>query len=176
MKNKKLHTNNLSTGFTTPKDYFDTFEERLFDKLQAETVIPKVEGFKVPDNYFDGLEGSLANELFASEEKETKVIPLHTKRNYLKYIGYAAAACVLLLGAINFFQSTTTYVSIDDVVNSEINTFIENDLIAMNNYELMTAFEEENIDVSSLFEVNLNDTETIDYLENIADPYDLLIE
>jgi hypothetical protein len=176
VKNKKLHTNNLPSGFTTPKDYFDTFEDRLFDKFQAETVIPKETGFTIPDNYFDGLEDSLANELFPSEEKEKKVIPIHTKRNYLKYIGYAAAACVLFLGVINFFQSPTTEFSIDDVVNSEINTFIENDLIAMNNYELMTAFEEENIDVSSLFEVTLNETETIDYLDNIADPYDLLIE
>lgn len=176
MKNKKLHTNNTPSGFTTPKDYFDTFEDRLFEKLQAETILPKETGFKVPDNYFDGLEDSLANELFPSNENKTKVIPIHSKKKYLKYIGYAAAACVLFLGAINFFPGSTIGISMDDVVNSEINTFIDNDLIAMNNYELMTAFEEENIDVSSIFEVNLNEIETIDYLENTADPYDLLIE
>lgn len=176
MKNKKLHTNNIPSGFTTPKDYFNTFEGRLFEKLQAETVIPKETGFKVPDTYFDGLEDSLANELFSSNENETKVVPLYTKKKYLKYIGYAAAACVLFLGVINFFQDETNGNPFDSVVNSEINTFIENDLIAMNNYELMTAFEEEDIDVSSLFVVSLNETETIDYLENTADPYDLLIE
>jgi hypothetical protein len=176
VKNKKLHTNNSSSGFTTPKDYFDTFEERLFDKLHTETVIPKAEGFKVPDTYFDGIEDTLANQLFALEEKETKVISLNAKKNYLKYIGYAAAACVLLVGAINFFGTTSTGISIDNVVNSEINTFIENDLIAMNNYELLSVYEEENIDVAALFEVSLNETETIDYLENTADPYDLLIE
>ncbi|QHI38890.1 hypothetical protein IMCC3317_42900 [Kordia antarctica] len=174
MKNKKLHINKNS-GFTTPKDYFETFEDRLFDSIKTETIIPKEEGFKVPDTYFDGLEDSLSAQLFSSEN-ETKVIPLNTKKSFLKYIGYAAAACVLFLGAINFFQDETVDNSIDSVVNSEINTFIENDLIALNNYELMTAFEEENIDVSSLFEVSLNETETIDYLENTIDPYDLLIE
>lgn len=176
MKNKKLHTNNTPSGFTTPKDYFDTFEDRLFEKLQTATIIPKETGFKVPDNYFDGLEDSLANELFSSEEKHIKVIPIHSKKKYLTYIGYAAAACVLFLGIINFFPDSTTGISIDTVVNSEINTFIDDDLIAMNNYELMTAFEEENIDISSIFEVHLNETETINYLENTTDPYDLVIE
>ncbi len=175
MKNKKLHTNNISDGFTTPKDYFDTFEARLFDKLHTESVIPKAEGFLVPDSYFDSLEDTLTQQLF-TESEETKVIPFNTKKNYLKYIGYAAAACVLLVGAINFFGTTTTGISIDNVVNSEINTFIENDLIAMNNYELMNVYDEENIDVAALFEVKLNETETIDYLENNVDPYDLIIE
>lgn len=172
MKNKKLHTNNLSSGFTTPKDYFDTFEDRLFEQLHTEALIPKAEGFQVPANYFEGLEDALSQELVT----ETKVIPLTHKKKYLTYIGYAAAACVLFLVAINFFQTGKTEISIDNLVNSEINTFIENDLIALNNYELMTVFDEENIDIATLFEVTLNETETIDYLENNADPYDLLIE
>jgi len=174
VKNKKLHTDNLPSGFTTPKDYFETFEVRLFEQLHTETVIPKKEGFTTPDTYFDGLEDTLSQQLFTQEE--TKVIPLHNKKNYLKYIGYAAAACILFLGAINFFQIGKTEISIDNLVNSEINTFIENDLIALNNYELMTVFDEENIDIATLFEVTLNETETIDYLEKNVDPYDLLIE
>ncbi|WP_420574028.1 hypothetical protein [Kordia sp.] len=173
MKKKELH-NNKSTGFTTPKDYFNSFEDRLFDVLKTENTIPKQEGFKVPDAYFDGLEDSLSAQLFSKEET-TKVIPLQRKKNYLKYIGYAAAACVLFLGAINFF-SDTTKLTIDEVVNSEINNFIEDDLIALNNYDLINVYEEENIDITTIFEVDLNETDTIDYLENTADPYDLLDE
>jgi len=174
VKNKKLHSNKNS-GFTTPTNYFETFENRLFDKMKVETIIPKEEGFKVPDTYFDSLEDKLSAQLF-STENDTKVIPLNSRKYYLKYIGYAAAACILFLGVINFFQSEPTDTSIDSVVNSEINTFIELDLIALNNYELMSVYEEEDIDVSSIFEVTLNETETIDYLENSADPYDLLVE
>jgi hypothetical protein len=176
VKNKKLHTNNAPSGFTTPKDYFDTFEDRLFEKLQTETIIPKTAGFKTPDRYFDGLEDTLANQLFSTEEKEVKVIPLSNRKTYLKYFGYVAAACLLLFGISNFINFESDPNTIPTVADSEINTFIELDLIAMNNYELMTAFEEENIDVSSIFEVTLNETETIDYLENTTDPYDLLIE
>ncbi|EDP94904.1 hypothetical protein U8527_15220 [Kordia algicida OT-1] len=176
MKKNELH-NDKSAGFTTPKDYFNTFEDRLFDTLHSESMLPEKEGFKVPDAYFDGLEDSLSTKLFAKEET-TKVIPLQRKKNYFTYIGYAAAACILFLGVITFIgnSDSSELSNIDNVVNTEINSFIENDLIALNNYELMNVYEEENIDVSTIFEVDLNETETIDYLENSADPYDLLIE
>lgn len=173
MKNNELH--NKETGFNTPKDYFNTFEERLFDRMKTEAVIPKETGFKTPDSYFDSLEDSLSKELFHTKEA-TKVIPLQRKRNYLKYITYAAAACIVFFVAINFINTDSTKLTIEEIVDSEINSFIEDDLIALNNYDLITVYEEENIDVSTIFEVDLNETETIDYLDNIADPYDLLIE
>ncbi|WP_046759061.1 hypothetical protein [Kordia jejudonensis] len=178
MKNNELHNKKITEGFSTPKDYFESFEERFFGTFEAESMFPKEEGFKTPDAYFDGLENTLADKLFAVEQKETKVISMPNRKHYLKYISYAAAACIVVLITINFFKPTDTVNGsiFDNVANSEINTFIENDLIALNNYELMTAFEEENIDVSSIFEVELNETETIDYLENNADPYDLLVE
>jgi len=175
VKNNDLHNKKLTEGLTTPNDYFDTFEDRFFEKLQAESILPKEEGFKVPDAYFDGLEDILTDKLFPAEQEETKVIQLASRKTYLKYIGYVAAACTLLFVISNFITRTT---SIDplQVTSTDINTFIENDLIAINNYELATAFEEENIDISTIFEVDLNETETIDYLENTSDPYDLLIE
>ena len=173
MKNNELH--NKETGFNTPKDYFNTFEERLFDRMKTETVIPKETGFKTPDSYFDSLEDSLSKELFHTE-KTTKIIPLQRKRNYLKYISYAAAACIVFFVAINFIDTNSDQLTIEEVVDSEINSFIENDLIALNNYELIDVYEEENIDISTIFEVDLDETETINYLENTTDPYDLLDE
>ena len=63
------------------------------------------------------------------------------------------------------------------VTENDINSFIEEDLIAMNNYDLADAYEEENIDISSIIEVNLDETDTIDYLDNTTDdPYDLFVE
>lgn len=178
MKKNELHNKKITEGFSTPKDYFNTFEDRLFGKLEAEAAIPKKEGFKVPDAYFDGLEDRLADKLFAPSMEETKVIPLSNRKTYLKYISYAAAACILFFGiitTINFGGEGITDTEVT-IVDGDINTFIENDLIAMNNYDLVDAFEEENIDISTIFEVTLDETETIDYLENTADPYDLLIE
>ena len=67
MKNKELHTK--KDGFNTPKDYFNSFEERLFDRINTETVIPKASGFTTPDAYFDRLEDKLSDEVFASKEQ-----------------------------------------------------------------------------------------------------------
>lgn len=175
MKKNELHNKKITEGFATPKDYFNTFEDRLFGKMEAEAVIPKEEGFKVPDAYFDGLEDRLTDTLFASEEEETKVIPLSNRKRYLKYLSYVAAACIVLTGILNIpiidIPSEIT------VTENDINSFIEEDLIAMNNYDLADAYEEENIDISSIIEVNLDETDTIDYLDNTTDdPYDLFVE
>ncbi|WP_298519363.1 hypothetical protein [uncultured Kordia sp.] len=174
MNNNELH--NKETGFNTPKDYFNTFEERLFDRMKTEAVIPKETGFTTPDAYFDSLEDSLSKKLFSTEETP-KVIPLQRKRNYLKHLSYAAAACILFFVAINLINTDSdANLTIDKVVNSEINEFIENDLIALNNYDLIAVYEEENVDITTTFEVNLDEIDTIDYLENTTDPYDLLTE
>lgn len=174
MKENELHKRNIESGFTTPEGYFDAFENRLFAQMKQNATIPKEEGFKVPDGYFDDFENSLFDRL-QEEKEDVKVIPL-TRKPYLRYIAYAAAACVLFFGVINFFDANSgkeTY----EVTDADINQFIDNDLIAMNNYDIMEAFEEENIDVSTIFEVSLNETETIDYLENtIESTEDLIFE
>jgi len=46
-------------GSNIPKDYFEEFEERLFSKL-SEDIIPKETGFSVPKEYFNTLEGKIA--------------------------------------------------------------------------------------------------------------------
>ncbi|MEM6686861.1 MAG: hypothetical protein AAF617_13840, partial [Bacteroidota bacterium] len=174
VKNKDIH--NKNTGFNTPKAYFDSFEDRLFERMQTASLIPKDTGFTAPDAYFDTLEDTLSKQLFDTKT-ETKVIPLQRKRNYINYISYAAAACFVLFLAITFMNtSEEDTISINEVASTEINEFIENDLIALNNYELMTVYEEENIEINTIFEVDLNETETIDYLENTTDPYDLFLE
>ena len=172
MKKNNLHIK--KTGFTTPNNYFENFEDRLFEKL-AEENIPKTTGFQVPETYFDGLEDSLSATLFDRTE-DVKVISIQRKKNFTKYIRYAAAACVAIFAGILLYMNFSTPVTMDNIVNSEINTFIENDLIALNNYEIVDVYEEENIDISTIFEVELDESETIDYLEKTTDPYEYLIE
>jgi len=177
VKNNELHNNN--TGFNTPKEYFNSFEDRLFERMNTKSVIPKETGFQTPDAYFDSLEDSLSKELFGTEET-SKVIPLQRKRDYLKYISFSAAACILLFVAINLINIGPDInpdgLAFEKIEDSEINEFIENDLIALNNYDLVDVYEEENVDITTTFEVDLDETDTIDYIENTIDPYDLLTE
>lgn len=64
MKNKDLH-NDKTSGFKTPDNYFETFDERLFDRLNDERKIEGITepGFSVPDHYFDTVEAEILGKL-----------------------------------------------------------------------------------------------------------------
>ena len=43
------------TGFKTPKNYFEKFEDKIFLKL-SEDKFPKESGFETPHLYFDNID------------------------------------------------------------------------------------------------------------------------
>ena len=92
-----------STGFSVPKDYFDTAEDR-FSSFLIEKELPEETGFFVPENYFQTVEKSILKK--TGFKKEVKVISLKSK--FLKYIPVAAVASVALLLSINYFTSLNT--------------------------------------------------------------------
>ncbi|WP_299185241.1 hypothetical protein [uncultured Aquimarina sp.] len=77
MKNNNLHNN--KEGFKVPRDYFENFEEKLFEKIskddQVISVLPnKVDsGLKVPENYFDTLEHDIIKNI-NSENQESSIL------------------------------------------------------------------------------------------------------
>lgn len=50
-----------TTGFTTPKNYFNCLEENLGSKLYLNNTFKEKTGFNVPDNYFETLDDRLKN-------------------------------------------------------------------------------------------------------------------
>jgi hypothetical protein len=64
MKNKKIH-NVKKTGFKTPDSYFDSLEDRIFDKLKEDTIFKEIEepGYATPDSYFESIEDSVMSKL-----------------------------------------------------------------------------------------------------------------
>ncbi len=61
-----LDNNKIKNGFTTPSDYFDTFSDRLFEKISGEvntTLLPETSGFIVPENYFEKNEAKILSKL-----------------------------------------------------------------------------------------------------------------
>ena len=59
------------SGFTSPKSYFERFDDRLFDRLnndQKSTLPSKDSGFVAPDNYFDTFESSLFDSIHSAEQ------------------------------------------------------------------------------------------------------------
>ncbi|MDH7447207.1 hypothetical protein [Aquimarina sp. 2201CG14-23] len=77
-----MNTDNLHNdkgGFKVPKDYFDTFEEKLMEKISQEdkstTLLSDKEssGLKIPDDYFDTFEDRLMQKLNSNSEEVTKL-------------------------------------------------------------------------------------------------------
>jgi hypothetical protein len=93
-----MKTNNLNkitnSGFKTPEKYFESFDDKLFDKLSEKSPLPgtKDTGFKVPDAYFDTIENEILKKI---DEQDTPVIKLSSRMN-LYYIAGIAASLILL--------------------------------------------------------------------------------
>ena len=102
MKNEKLH-NIKSNGFKTPENYFDSIEDKFFERLKFEENIEGVNdsGFTAPEGYFDTLEDKILSKL------EDKPIVKLNSRKTLYYIA-GIAASLLLLFAIFLNNNDTT--------------------------------------------------------------------
>lgn len=167
---KSKHLNYIkSTGFNVPKDYFNTFEDNILSKINAEENVlsSKSTGFKTPIGYFDALEDGILNTL--SEEKEPKVIPL-LSRKAIVYISSIAAA-VLILFNLSIFD---TNISFEDLEVATVETYILEDDIS--SYEIAALLTEEELSESYLIDHNLKDENIEEYLLNTADIEALLIE
>lgn len=153
-------------GFKTPDNYFEEFEDRLFDKMNKSSL-PGHHGFKTPKNYFEGLEDSILRRI-QEEDKDAGVVPLFG----WKTVTYAAsiAACAILIFTIfnntpssNKLLDKLEFASIEEYFEDSSTEINANDVIALlNNEELaeMTFdsdyFSDENIEEYLL--ENLDDT------------------
>lgn len=168
MKNKNLK-HIKSTGFKIPKDYFENFEGRLFEKIDTKEVIPVTKtGFKTPEDYFENLEDRIILEN-RSKEKEAKVISLFNKKTILYASSIAAA--VLLLFNLSIFDKGVT---VDDLDTATVENYILDEDIS--SYELASLFSEELPTEDHLIDYDLDEEHLEDYLLNNADIENLMIE
>ncbi len=163
MKNSKLHSIKKS-GFKTPDNYFQNFESSLLSEIALKEQ-SKSSGFKVPKNYFETFEVSKID-TGSLEKKETKVIPLFSKKNWL-YAASIAAIGILLISLPDFNQS----VSFSSLDNESIENYIlTNDYESSTLNNLITdpaAFED------AIYNEALSDISLESYLYNNADLEDL---
>lgn len=117
MKKDKLH-NVKSTGFKTPNTYFDSFEDKLFERLYEEKSIEGVKnsGYTVPKDYFDSVEDTILSKI---NTDETPVVRLNTKKAFYYIAGIAASLVIML--AVLFGNGSTEELSVEMV-----ETYLEN--------------------------------------------------
>ncbi|MBP92975.1 MAG: hypothetical protein CMC55_02525 [Flavobacteriaceae bacterium] len=159
MKNSKLHTLKKS-GFKTPDNYFETFDERLLSDISLKEK-SKTSGFKVPENYFETFQVAELNNK-TNKKTETRVIPLYSKKAWL-YVASIAAIAVLMITMPDFNKSVN-FSSLD-------NESIENYILS-NDYESAT-FNNLILDPSTfedaIYNEALSDVSLENYLYNNTD-------
>ncbi|GAA4281118.1 hypothetical protein [Gaetbulibacter aestuarii] len=165
MKKDKLH-NIRKTGFKTPEDYFENFEDDLLSTVKIKAKNP-TSGFNVPDTYFETFEERIMQKV--SDQKDTKVIPLFRK----KHLFYAAgiAASILLLFNLSIFDHQTNW---DDIDTETAENYVINENLG--SYEIASLLDLEDIDETNFIDLNIKDEHIETYLENNAEIETLLSE
>tara|TARA_R110002074_G_scaffold161480_3_gene319295 strand:- start:24920 stop:25426 length:507 start_codon:yes stop_codon:yes gene_type:complete len=151
---------NNKIPFKTPQGYFDSFEDRLMDKLSTEeTVMPKAKGFTVPDTYFDTFNDKLTSKL----NKETKVIPLYPVKNIVAFAASIAAIAIIFLG---YNWNSTEELSISDLANTDIEAYFENTEFDLTSYEIAEVLPFTDTEISNMLTSSIQNENILDYLSD----------
>ena len=163
MNKNNLH-NIKNSGFKTPKNYFDSFEDSVMNQIKLQEKIED-SGFRVPSNYFD----SLDDKILGKVAHEPKVIPLFTKRNLL-YVSSIAAAIVLMFNIIGNNKQLT----FDDLEIVSIENYLSEENI--DTQEFASLLTEDELTADNFIDTNITDEALEDYIMQNATIEDLIIE
>ena len=154
-----------STGFSVPKDYFDTAEDR-FSSFLIEKELPEETGFFVPENYFQTVEKSILKK--TGFKKEVKVISLKSK--FLKYIPVAAVASIALFLSINYFTSSNySEINFDLLERTDIENWIVENSNELSDKDFITLLHNEISNENDFALTDLQNDAIEEYMINIEE-------
>ena len=189
MNTKNKH---IKTGFTTPDDYFNNFDEKVLNKLsiaENEVTLPLETGYKTPDKYFSNFEESVLHQLSdvknnINTQKQTGFVAPESYFDNLEseilnkitatepkvinlfskkqFLYVASIAAILIL---SFF--------ILNPINSNLPTFDDIEYAAFEEYLNTEDLDISALELAELYEVDSNDLNNISFLsfddENILE-------
>ncbi len=165
-------------SFNTPEGYFESFNDRLMDRIKKEeaneagSIIPKTDGFAVPNGYFDEVTPTVLSKI---NTKEPKVIPLKTNRRF--YYGIAVAAAIFIVIFSLTWESNPEPLTFDDLATAEIEAYFENTNLEMTSYEIAEEVSLEKLELNDILGDELEDDIIMEYLdENVDDIEELNLE
>lgn len=160
MKNKKLH-NIKTTGYKTPDNYFESFEDKLFERLSEEKKLQglKSPGYSVPKDYFNTIEDKVLRRL---ENEEKPIVRLQSRKIFYYVAGIAAS--IIMLFAIFVNTESTQDFSVEMV-----ETYFENS--DLDSYEIAQLLLDADMleDDFLIIETTYNESNLENYLLNNAD-------
>ncbi|MEY8848826.1 hypothetical protein AB9K26_08420 [Psychroserpens sp. XS_ASV72] len=125
MKENKLHKDTHS-GFKTPDNYFESFDEKVLNQLHSDQILNNIDGhaFKVPDGYFKEIDSNILSNI----KSEPSVITLKPRPKLYYLTGIAASLLLLFAIFINNNDS-------DEEISAEmVETYFQNS--DLDSYEL----------------------------------------
>jgi len=169
MKDNNLH-NIKSTGFKTPENYFESFNEKLLAKLKDEDKLSTISstGFKVPNDYFKTVDDKVLSSL--ANNDEPKVISLFSWKK-VAFTTAVAASLILMFNIAFNPQEKLTFESLETA--SIENYLAEEDFIS---YELADLLTQEELNSEVFANTDISEDSLEDYLLENVNIEDLLIE
>jgi hypothetical protein len=158
-----LNTNkHIKTGYTTPKDYFNSFDKKLEQKIILDTN-KKKSGYQIPHKYFEFFEEELISKTLLT--KQNKIISILANKKYY-FISSAAAIIILSLFILNPRQNTN--VSFDNIETVFIEEYLSNEEIDIPNTEIteLLKIDLEDLDVISF--LNIKEDKILEYIKEDA--------
>lgn len=170
---KKNHENK----FKTPEGYFESFNERLFARLEAEesepdtNFLPKSDGFTIPEGYFEVVSNKIITNMGGNE---SKVIQLKPWRKI--YYAAASIAAIFILSLL-FFQKSEPEINFEDLASADIDSYFDQNEIEFSSYEIAEVIDIETILVADFFGQDFAEDEILEYLdENVDEIEDLNLD
>lgn len=154
---------NHKDKFKAPEGYFESFNERLMNKIvKEESIIPSSDGFSVPKDYFDNISTSIPN------YTETKVIGLNS---YRKYYAVAATIAVLMALTLFFTQNKETEYGFEDLASAELDAYFLNNDMDLSSDDLAQVVNIEEITMLDIIESEdpLGSEMILEYLDENVD-------
>lgn len=156
-----------TTGFKTPKGYFNNLEDTIMSNIKLnETLNTKSTGQKVPDGYFDSLEDRVFSKI--SNKKEVKVISLFTRKNIF-YAASIAAAIVIMFTIV-----IPSNPSFDNLKLETVENYIFEE--SYSSEEIAALLSDEELQEIVLIEESYSVESIEDYILDNATLEDLIIE
>lgn len=167
IKNSENYINSIlgkENGFSVPKNYFNTVDEVLQQKI-IEEKLSKENSFNVPDSYFKNLEDSIISQV-STAKKETKVISL--KDRMLKIIPIAAAASIVLfIGLNSYLFNQDKDLSLDSLTDNDIEYWLDSKIL--NTSDIAFVLEDVLLEENDFMFATIQDENIEEYINSIDD-------
>lgn len=156
-----------NSGFNTPQGYFDTFGDRLKQRLSAEDEqSPSESGFRVPDGYFESFGEKLKEKM---AEDDNKVIQLKPQRDFY-YAAASVVALFLMLGL--WFFNRPEQAPMEDLAFAEIEAYFLQQQVEFTTEELTAFVPTEALEMEEFLGDPLKDEQILEYLDQNLDDID----